>query len=89
MLAFDYEHEAAADPTGHLSTADAGVTVVGCGPIALRSAGASVAQGRGSRVRVSLNGHDAVFHAPHPERVAAQGRIRAAREFLEKAGIQP
>jgi HicA-like toxin of HicAB toxin-antitoxin system len=30
------------------------------------AAGASISQGRGSRVRVSLNGVDAVFHRPHP-----------------------
>jgi len=51
--------------------------------------GATVSQGRGSRVRVELNGHDAIFHTPHPRPVAEQGRIRDVREFLEKAGIQP
>jgi hypothetical protein len=32
------------------------------------AAGASVSEGRGSRVRVSLNDVDAVFHRPHPEK---------------------
>jgi len=51
--------------------------------------GATMNQGRGSRIRVELNGHEAIFHTPHPRPVAEQGRIRAVREFLEKAGIQP
>ncbi len=54
-----------------------------------RSLGGTIGEGRGSRIHVELNGHEATFHAPHPKRVANQGRIRAAREFLEKAGIQP
>ncbi len=54
-----------------------------------RALGATVSEGRGSRVRVELNGHESTFHAPHPQRVANQGRVRAAREFLEKAGVKP
>ncbi len=50
---------------------------------------ATMSQGKGSRVRVELNGHDAVFHVPHPKREAEQGRIRAVRDFLEKAGVKP
>ncbi len=49
--------------------------------------GAVVTQGRGSRVRIALNNHDAVFHTPHPRPIADQGRVRAVREFLEKAGV--
>jgi hypothetical protein len=49
--------------------------------------GAVVKEGRGSRVRVELNGVVAVFHRPHPEKEASKGRVRAAREFLEKAGV--
>lgn len=55
----------------------------------LRALGATLAQGRGSRVRVELNGHDATFHTPHPSRVADRGRVRSVREFLEKAGVTP
>lgn len=46
-------------------------------------------EGRGSRVRVELNGVVAVFHRPHPEKEASKGRVKAAREFLEKAGVEP
>ena len=49
--------------------------------------GALVKEGKGSRVRVELNGIVAVFHRPHPEKEASKSRVRAAREFLEKAGV--
>lgn len=51
--------------------------------------GAIVQEGRGSRVRVSLNGIVAVFHRPHPEKEASKGRIKAVRDFLDNAGVQP
>jgi hypothetical protein len=54
-----------------------------------RALDATIGEGRGSRVRVELNGHDATFHTPHPRPVADQGRVRAVREFLEKAGVKP
>lgn len=47
-----------------------------------------VKEGNGSRVRVELNGFIAVFHRPHPEKEASKSRVRAAREFLEKAGVR-
>jgi len=49
--------------------------------------GAVVKEGRGSRVRVELNGVVAVFHRPHPEKEASKGRVRAVRDFLETAGV--
>ena len=50
---------------------------------------ADITQGRGSRVRVSLNGIKAVFHEPHPERETDKGAVKAVREFLANAGIKP
>jgi HicA toxin of bacterial toxin-antitoxin, len=50
--------------------------------------GAVVREGRGSRVRVEMNGVVAVFHRPHPEKEASKGRVKAVREFLEKAGVE-
>jgi len=50
--------------------------------------GAVVKEGNGSRVRVELSGVIAVFHRPHPEKEASKSRVRAAREFLEKAGVR-
>jgi len=53
------------------------------------AAGAAVSEGRGSRVRISLNGLDAVFHRPHPRREADRGAVRSVRCFLREAGIVP
>ena len=51
--------------------------------------GANVMEGKGSRVRVELNGSVAVFHRPHPEKEASKGRVKAVRDFLENAGVEP
>jgi hypothetical protein len=51
--------------------------------------GATVTQGRGSRVRVTVNDVDAVFHRPHPRKEASKGCVESVREFLEDAGIEP
>jgi hypothetical protein len=53
------------------------------------AAGASISQGRGSRLRVSLNGVDAVFHRPHPRRETDRGALRSVRRFLREAGVVP
>jgi predicted RNA binding protein YcfA (HicA-like mRNA interferase family) len=50
--------------------------------------GATVSQGKGSRVRVLLNDQRAVFHEPHPERVTDKGAVKSVREFLANAGIK-
>lgn len=51
--------------------------------------GAQVSEGRGSRVRVSLNDVDAVFHRPHPEKETDKGALKSVRRFLIEAGITP
>jgi HicA toxin of bacterial toxin-antitoxin, len=55
----------------------------------LEALGATLTQGRGSRIRVLLNEQRAVFHEPHPERVTDKGAAKAVREFLINAGIVP
>ena len=55
----------------------------------LRALSAKVSQGRGSRVRVELNGVRAIFHEPHPEKETAKGAVEAVRAFLEAAGVTP
>jgi hypothetical protein len=55
----------------------------------LRAAGAEISEGSGSRVRVALGGARAVFHRPHPSPDAKRGAVRAVRDFLEAAGVQP
>jgi hypothetical protein len=54
-----------------------------------RILGAEVSEGRGSRVRVSLGGVDAVFHRPHPAKETNRGAIESVRIFLENAGVKP
>ena len=53
-----------------------------------RALGADISEGRGSRVRVALEGVRAVFHRPHPERVTNQSTIRSVRRFLKEAGVK-
>ena len=48
--------------------------------------GADISEGRGSRVRVALNEVRAVFHRPHPKRVANKGAVKSVRRFLHEAG---
>lgn len=54
----------------------------------LISIGAEVSEGRGSRVRVALNGVRAVFHRPHPKKVADKGAIKSIKRFLLTAGVK-
>jgi hypothetical protein len=49
--------------------------------------GADVTEGRGSRVRVALNGVRAVFHRPHPQKETDKGAVRSVRRFLTEAGV--
>ncbi len=51
--------------------------------------GAAVSEGRGSRVHVSLNGVDAVFHRPHPRPETDKGALKSVRRLLREAGIKP
>jgi hypothetical protein len=53
------------------------------------AAGAVISEGRGSRVRVSLNGVDAVFHRPHPTKETDRGALKSVRRFLREAGVMP
>lgn len=49
--------------------------------------GATIQPGKGSRVRVLLNGQRAVVHEPHPEKETDKGALKSVREFLLNAGI--
>jgi hypothetical protein len=50
--------------------------------------GAEVSEGRGSRVRIVLNGIRAVFHRPHPRKETDKGAIISMRRFLMETGIK-
>lgn len=54
----------------------------------LKSLGANVSEGNGSRVRIELNGQRAVFHRPHPEKVTDKGAVKSMRRFLDNAGVK-
>jgi len=49
--------------------------------------GGEISEGRGSRVRIHLNGVRAVFHRPHPERVTDKGAVSSMRRFLTEAEV--
>ena len=51
--------------------------------------GARVSEGRGSRIRVYLNGVRAVFHRPHPRKEVGRGALRSVQKFLKMAGVGP
>jgi hypothetical protein len=49
--------------------------------------GGEISGGRGSRVRIYLNGIRAVFHRPHPKRVTDKGAVSSMRRFLKEAEV--
>jgi ABC-type phosphate transport system ATPase subunit len=54
----------------------------------LLALGAEISEGRGSRVRIALNGVRAVFHRPHPKKETDKGALKSMRRFLTEAGIK-
>ena len=54
----------------------------------LKSLGAELSEGRGSRLRIALNGVRAVFHRPHPKKETDKGALVSMRRFLESAGMK-
>jgi len=55
----------------------------------LKSFGAEISEGRGSRVRIALNGVRAVFHRPHPQKETDRGAVASMRRYLAEAGFKP
>ena len=56
----------------------------------LISQDAVITEGRGSRVRVALNGVKAIFHEPHPTgKNVCKCTVEDVRSFLENAEIFP
>ena len=51
--------------------------------------GANIVEGAGSRVAFVLNGKRADFHRPRPGKEARRYQVRALRELLEMAGVEP
>ncbi|NTW53970.1 MAG: type II toxin-antitoxin system HicA family toxin [Chlorobaculum sp.] len=50
--------------------------------------GADLSEGRGSRVRIVLNGVRAVFHRPHTRKETDRGALQSMRRFLQEAGVR-
>lgn len=55
----------------------------------LKSFGAEITEGAGSRVRIALNGVRAVFHRPHPQKETDRGAVNSIQRFLVEAGVTP
>lgn len=55
----------------------------------LLAEGATKSEGRGSRVRFLLNGEKLDIHRPHPKPELKRYQVRAVREFLSNAGVEP
>lgn len=54
----------------------------------LLALGAELSEGRGSRVRVYLEGVRAVFHRPHPQKETEKGTVKSVRRLLVEAGVR-
>ena len=54
----------------------------------LQALGAELAEGKGSRIRIYLNGVRAVFHRPHPRKETDKGSLKSMRRFLISAGVE-
>ncbi len=52
-----------------------------------KTLGAELSEGRGSRVRVALEGVRAVFHRLHPEKETDKGAIKSVQRFLKETGV--
>ena len=50
--------------------------------------GGYIEEGKGSRVRMELNGVRAVFHRPHPAKETGKGALKSVRRFLSTAGVK-
>lgn len=50
--------------------------------------GGEISEGRGSRVRLALNGIRAVFHRSHPKKETDKGAVVSMRRFLKEAGVK-
>ena len=54
----------------------------------LKALGAELTEGRGSRIRIYLNGVRAVFHRPHSKKETEKGALKSMRRFLNEAGVK-
>ena len=55
----------------------------------IRAKGGATKEGKGSRVRIEINGYRATFHRPHPSPDTDKGAVEDLRMFLTRAGVTP
>jgi hypothetical protein len=55
----------------------------------IRGLGGTVLQGDGSRVRFDLNGVSLNIHSPHPQKELKRYQVKAIRDFLLNAEVEP
>ncbi len=55
----------------------------------IKAVGGTVSQKDGSRVRLDLNNLSINIHSPHPQKELKRYQVKAIREFLFKARINP
>ena len=53
----------------------------------LRSLGAEISEGKGSSVRIALEGEKLIVHRPHPEPECGTGLVKRVRELLARANL--
>ncbi|RJP33285.1 MAG: type II toxin-antitoxin system HicA family toxin [Candidatus Omnitrophota bacterium] len=51
--------------------------------------GATIQEGRGSRVRILFRGIPLTFHRPHPHNVINKSTLKDIRYFLKEMEIEP
>ena len=54
----------------------------------LNALGAEISEGRGSRIRIVLQGVRAVFHRPHPRKETDKRSVKSIRRFLIASGVR-
>ncbi|MBL7050097.1 MAG: type II toxin-antitoxin system HicA family toxin [Nitrospira sp.] len=52
-----------------------------------KALGGEVSEGKGSRVRVALNGVRAVFHRPHPKKETDKGALKSVHRLLKESEV--
>lgn len=55
----------------------------------LEHLGARIEPAHGARFKVTLAGAEAFLHHPHKSSVLSRDHVKAVREFLRRAGIEP
>jgi len=55
----------------------------------VKALGETVVEREGSRVKITLKGHEWRCYRPHPGKEAKRYQVEEARELFERAGVKP